>query len=119
MNNNLFNLPQQNQQPTTAPASGKQPPLRYINLETDVQGNGEFVNLFDFGLTLNPKNAYAVFVHGLLSKCQNDDELVLVMTYFLSKTRVKSVVDPSVKKELTLDQDVVFANILASMQQPK
>ena len=118
MNNDLFNLPQQNQQPTTAPTNGKQVPLRYINLETDVAGNGEFVNLFDFGLSLNPKNAYAQVVNGILAKCQTEEELILVMTYFLNKTRVKSVIDPSVKKELTLDQDAIFANIIASMQKP-
>ena len=117
MNNNLFNLPQ-SQPTTTTPANGKQVPLRYVNLETDVAGNGEFVNLFDFGLSLNPKNAYAQVVNGILEKCQTEEELILVMMYFLQKTRVKSVVDPSQKKELTLDQDALFANILASMQKP-
>ena len=115
MNNNLFNLPQA-QPTTTTPANGKQVPLRYINLETDVAGNGEFVNLFDFGLSLNPKNAYAQVVNGILAKCQTEEELILVMTYFLQKTRVKSVVDPSHKKEVLLDQDAIFANIIASMQ---
>ena len=115
MNNNLFNLPQA--QPTASGSTnGKQAPLRYINLETDVAGNGEFVNLFDFGLSLNPKNAYAQVVNGILAKCQTEEELILVMMYFLQKTRVKSVVDPSQKKEVLLDQDAIFANIIASMQ---
>ena len=116
MNNNLFNLP--SQPTTTTPANGKQVPLRYVNLETDVAGNGEFVNLFDFGLSLNPKNAYAQVVNGILAKCQNEEELILVMTYFLQKTQVKSVVDPSQKKEVVIDQDAIFANIIASMQKP-
>ena len=116
MNNDLFKFPQA--QPTTTPANGKQVPLRYVNLETDVAGNGEFVNLFDFGLSLNPKNAYAQVVNGILAKCQTEEELILVMTYFLQKTRVKSVVDPLQKKEVLLDQDAVFAHILASMQKP-
>ena len=117
MNKDLFNLPQA-QPTTTTPANGKQVPLRYVNLETDVAGNGEFVNLFDFGLSLNPKNAYAQVVNGILAKCQTEEELILVMTYFLQKTRVKSVVDPSQKKEVLLDSDAIFANILASMQKP-
>lgn len=118
MSNNLFNLPQ-NQQPATAPASGKQVPLRYINLETDVSGNGDFVNLFDFGLSLNTKNAYAQLVNEILLKCQTDEELVMVMTYFLNKTRVKSVVDPSHKKELQIDANVLMNQIFQSMQQSK
>ena len=117
MNNDLFKFPQ-SQPATTATANGKQVPLRYVNLETDVAGNGEYVNLFDFGLSLNPKNAYAQFVNSILAKCQTEDELILVMTYFLQKTRVKSVVDPSQKKEVLLDQDAIFANIIASMQKP-
>ena len=117
MNNDLFKFPQ-TQPATTTPANGKQTPLRYVNLETDVAGNGEFVNLFDFGLSLNPKNAYAQVVNGILEKCQTEGELILVMTYFLQRTRVKSVVDPSQKKEVLLDQDAIFANILASMQKP-
>ena len=118
MNNNLFNLPQQNHQPGTAPANGKQVPLRYINLETDVAGNGEFVNLFDFGLSLNPKNAYAQVVNEILLKCQTDEELVLVMSYFLNKTRVKSVVDPTQKKELQIDTVGLMNQIFQSMQKP-
>ena len=117
MNNNLFNLPS-SQATTTTPTNGKLVPLRYANLETDVAGNGEYVNLFDFGLSLNPKNAYAQVVNGILAKCQTEEELILVMTYFLQKTRVKSVVDPSQKKDVSMDQDAIFAHILASMQKP-
>lgn len=117
MSNDLFNLPKA-QPTTTTPANGKQTPLRYVNLETDVAGNGEFVNLFDFGLSLNPKNAYAQVVNGILEKCQTEEELIFVMAYFLQKTRVKSVVDPSHKKDVSVDQDAIFARIMASMQKP-
>ena len=55
-------------------------------------------------------------VNGILAKCQTEEELIMVMTYFLQKTRVKSVVDPSHKKDVLIDSDAIFANIMASMQ---